>query len=135
VASSSTDGLGTYSALPQWPDEMASEDVDNRASTGASTTMPAGTDVKSENVHVDHADDIALIEVPSPSSPEPADLLTRTRTDGSAADNRLIYKVYRRRWFGLAQLVLLNIVVSWDVCISIQPPSVPPPFPQVNMSL
>ncbi|KAF2642712.1 MFS general substrate transporter [Massarina eburnea CBS 473.64] len=24
------------------------------------------------------------------------------------------YKVYKRRWFGLAQLVLLNIVVSWD---------------------
>lgn len=25
------------------------------------------------------------------------------------------YKVYKRRFFGLAQLVLLNIVVSWDV--------------------
>lgn len=25
------------------------------------------------------------------------------------------YKVYKRRWFGLAQLVLLNIAVSWDV--------------------
>lgn len=25
------------------------------------------------------------------------------------------YKVYKRRWFGLAQLILLNIVVSWDV--------------------
>lgn len=25
------------------------------------------------------------------------------------------FKVYRRRWFGLAQLVLLNVVVSWDV--------------------
>lgn len=25
------------------------------------------------------------------------------------------FKVYRRRWVGLAQLVLLNIVVSWDV--------------------
>ncbi|TVY35619.1 Solute carrier family 49 member A3 [Lachnellula subtilissima] len=24
------------------------------------------------------------------------------------------YKVYKRRWFGLVQLVLLNIVVSWD---------------------
>ncbi|KAH7396621.1 major facilitator superfamily domain-containing protein [Phaeosphaeria sp. MPI-PUGE-AT-0046c] len=24
------------------------------------------------------------------------------------------YKVYKRRWFGLAQLVLLNIVASWD---------------------
>lgn len=26
------------------------------------------------------------------------------------------FKVYKRRWFGLAQLVLLNVVVSWDVC-------------------
>lgn len=25
------------------------------------------------------------------------------------------YKVYKRRFFGLAQLVLLNIVISWDV--------------------
>jgi hypothetical protein len=25
------------------------------------------------------------------------------------------FKVYKRRWFGLAQLVLLNVVVSWDV--------------------
>ena len=29
------------------------------------------------------------------------------------------YKVYKRRWFGLMQLVLLNIVVSWDVSIPI----------------
>lgn len=27
------------------------------------------------------------------------------------------YKVYKRRWFGLVQLTLLNIVVSWDVSI------------------
>lgn len=27
----------------------------------------------------------------------------------------VVYKVYKRRWFGLAQLVLLNVVVSWDV--------------------
>lgn len=26
------------------------------------------------------------------------------------------YKVYKRRFFGLTQLVLLNVVVSWDVC-------------------
>jgi len=25
------------------------------------------------------------------------------------------YRVYKRRWFGLVQLMLLNIVVSWDV--------------------
>jgi hypothetical protein len=27
----------------------------------------------------------------------------------------VVWKVYKRRWFGLLQLVLLNIVVSWDV--------------------
>jgi hypothetical protein len=25
------------------------------------------------------------------------------------------YRVYKRRWFGLAQLTLMNIMVSWDV--------------------
>jgi hypothetical protein len=25
------------------------------------------------------------------------------------------YRVYKRRWFGLVQIVLLNILVSWDV--------------------
>lgn len=27
----------------------------------------------------------------------------------------IVWKVYKRRWFGLAQLVLLNVIVSWDV--------------------
>lgn len=26
-----------------------------------------------------------------------------------------LYKVYKRRWFGLVQLTLMNIMVSWDV--------------------
>jgi hypothetical protein len=29
------------------------------------------------------------------------------------------YRVYKRRWFGLVQLILLNIIVSWDVCRTI----------------
>lgn len=29
------------------------------------------------------------------------------------------FKVYKRRFWGLAQLVLLNIVVSWDVSLTI----------------
>jgi hypothetical protein len=29
----------------------------------------------------------------------------------------VVWKVYKRRWFGLLQLVLLNIVVSWDVSL------------------
>lgn len=33
-------------------------------------------------------------------------------------EDHVVYKVYKRRWFGLIQLVLLNIVVSWDVSTS-----------------
>ncbi len=33
--------------------------------------------------------------------------------EGDAASAR--YRVYKRRWFGLVQLTLLNIIVSWDV--------------------
>lgn len=33
----------------------------------------------------------------------------------TAAASERVYKVYKRRWFGLVELVLLNIVASWDV--------------------
>ena len=37
-----------------------------------------------------------------------------------------VYKVYKRRWFGLVQLVLLNIIVSWDVrCPKFSQPQLP----------
>ena len=34
---------------------------------------------------------------------------------GGPTSNPMEYKVYKIRWFGLVQLILLNIVVSWDV--------------------
>ncbi|TVY23333.1 Solute carrier family 49 member A3, partial [Lachnellula hyalina] len=40
-----------------------------------------------------------------------------TQLDGTVEgeeEDVVEYKVYKRRWFGLVQLVLLNIVVSWD---------------------
>lgn len=33
------------------------------------------------------------------------------------AATRGSFRVYKRRFFGLLQLVLLNIVISWDVCL------------------
>lgn len=39
----------------------------------------------------------------------------RRRGHGRDTYSHTHFKVYKRRWFGLAQLVLLNIVVSWDV--------------------
>ena len=31
------------------------------------------------------------------------------------------YRTYKRRWFGLIQLTLMNIIVSWDVSLKFQP--------------
>ena len=40
-----------------------------------------------------------------------SDLDRQVSTGGSHVE----YKVYKRRWFGLGQLILLNIVESWGV--------------------
>lgn len=38
----------------------------------------------------------------------------------AAGDAPIQYRTYKRRWFGLLQLVLMNIVVSWDVSIHLK---------------
>ena len=46
------------------------------------------------------------------------ELFTTPNGEIEGDDNlNVTYRVYRRRWFGLAQLVLLNIIASWDVSI------------------
>ncbi len=47
--------------------------------------------------------------------------VTRDGEDVALADRgqHVEYRVYKIRWFGLTQLILLNIVVSWDVSRSI----------------
>lgn len=57
-----------------------------------------------------HATDAKSTTVPHISSVEQ----TATSATTSPA-----YRVYKRRWFGLVQLILLNIIVSWDVCRTI----------------
>lgn len=39
------------------------------------------------------------------------------RERGAEQEGERVYRVYKRRWFGLVQLTLMNIVVSWDVSI------------------
>ena len=39
-----------------------------------------------------------------------------------------IYRVYKMRWFGLGQLILLNIIVSWDVSRDLLLPKIVPPI-------
>lgn len=48
--------------------------------------------------------------------------IAATGSDSAAAEAAagVEYKVYKRRWFGLMQLTLLNIIISWDVsCLSV----------------
>ena len=70
---------------------------------------------------------LLLLQTLPPQSPEYAISLFRipralstmssspAECDSSPTPSRQTYKVYKRRFWGLAQLVLLNIVVSWDV--------------------
>ncbi|KAI1078053.1 MFS general substrate transporter [Whalleya microplaca] len=51
-------------------------------------------------------------------STTPAILATDGADDAASVEDgdrgSIVYKVYKRRWFGLVQLTLLNIIVSWD---------------------
>jgi hypothetical protein len=48
------------------------------------------------------------------------ELLERERDGASGPSNSSsgsvpIYKTYKRRWLGVVQIMLMNIIVSWDV--------------------
>lgn len=81
--------------------------------------------------HLLTADEKSL-EMETMSSKNPDIVATETGPDPYGPSNSLesptrvvdefdgpllpVYRVYKRRFFGLFQLVLLNIIVSWDVC-------------------
>lgn len=47
--------------------------------------------------------------------------------EGTIAGGDTTFKVYKRRWFGLVQLVLLNIIVSWNVSSLVVQPTASQP--------
>lgn len=69
--------------------------------------LPSAADASSSTAR--DSDESAL----SPVETTPAFLSQRSLSQISS-HSPVAYKVYKRRFFGLAQLVLLNIVVSWD---------------------
>lgn len=92
---------------------------------------------------MDSASDDALYEVRSedellPTKGEPFEsrngVVQRTRSlneGGEARDaSPMMYKLYKRRWFGLIQLTLLNIIVSWNVCLTFC--LCPPPYADID---
>lgn len=46
---------------------------------------------------------------------------------GDEAQPPVVYRVYKRRWFGLLQLVLMNIIGSWGVSLTLSLPFVTSP--------
>lgn len=56
-----------------------------------------------------HADERFRTDTPEDNTSEPA----RLESNGIQVE----YRLYKRRWFGLVQLVLLNIMGSWGVSI------------------
>lgn len=70
------------------------------------------------------ADDRAAGSKPhtAPDTLELHDLNAHATSSGSLTSptdetGSMDYRLYKRRFFGLAQLVLLNVIVSWDVSL------------------
>ncbi|KAI0112481.1 major facilitator superfamily domain-containing protein [Nemania sp. FL0031] len=52
---------------------------------------------------------------PRPGSAATTEIIENAdATAGDGGEGAGVYKVYKRRWFGLVQLTLLNIIISWD---------------------
>lgn len=108
---SSGSGSGSDAMVGQshpWQELKADEAGGNveRTTTNGSASGKAADDgipieMESVNTHTEHADDEAG--------------RAGTMESGTATAAVVEYKVYKRRWFGLVQLTLLNIIVSWDV--------------------
>jgi hypothetical protein len=88
--------------------EMAADDtprsgVFHKMSSSASSTEA----LRFWRSKKDSSQDFSLQERETPSSDEQnPDIEIGTSTE---------YRTYKRRWFGLAQLTLMNIMVSWGV--------------------
>ncbi|KAF2749855.1 MFS general substrate transporter [Sporormia fimetaria CBS 119925] len=88
---------------------------DHRADTGKIATQ--------QQEEIAESNENPYRDIPSPEGARTAEIAQGEQGNGKRRRRRPFhresyshthFKVYKRRWFGLAQLVLLNIVVSWD---------------------
>ena len=93
----------------------------NRPPAGGYTALRTDEDPREDGRFPD-TDDVAgagveLRHSRSPVLKEPGNILREHEARESAEGGAEVheYRVYKRRWFGLVQLTLLNIIVSWDV--------------------
>jgi len=131
--------LGTYTtrAIPLETKTAGAEDEKakdnttaietNMAPAGGYTALRTEEDPREDGRFPDKEDvvgaDVELRHSRSPVLRDPGDTLpghgARESAEGGAEVHE--YKVYKRRWFGLVQLTLLNIIVSWDVSYMLGP--------------
>ncbi|KAI1758348.1 major facilitator superfamily domain-containing protein [Xylaria castorea] len=74
--------------------------------------LPSQVDDDDDDYFGDRAESVATAEVIEDAGAGGA--AAGNGGDDDDGSGTVVYKVYKRRWFGLAQLTLLNIVVSWD---------------------
>lgn len=97
--------------------DKAAVEVNNRESE---VTIAPGTSQTTADLDIDIAEPLseeATIKEPAVDDEKDfgaEDAPESSRTNTAEAVEVHEYKVYKRRWFGLVQLTLLNVIVSWD---------------------
>ncbi|KXT05065.1 hypothetical protein AC579_1018 [Pseudocercospora musae] len=87
----------------------------NKQPSASDSPVSKGTGTATVTVLTERYTDVPNQEAAGSSHrPGTSDSLRQVSTFNSHAGRPMEYRVYRRRWLGLVQLVLLNIVVSWD---------------------
>ncbi|KAI0878708.1 major facilitator superfamily domain-containing protein [Hypoxylon argillaceum] len=97
-------------------DDKIRDAYDQEAMRGGSKTDSASFEASRKDGHQrlpSHATDDFEPRPESIASTEVIENATGAAGDGDDGAG-VVYKVYKRRWFGLVQLTLLNIIVSWD---------------------
>jgi hypothetical protein len=98
----------------QEQERLLSEDPDWDSSTRNSIAMEPT--ISQTNGKLGAAAEVQDIPQSAGSIPnEDSSALTGSVAEFRSPNPPQEYRVYKRRWFGLLQLVLLNIIVSWDV--------------------
>lgn len=79
-------------------------------------SVPAQTGPEMDAIKTAKGPSSVHVEMSTSSNPREPTPAASGASEAMGGSGRPVYRVYKRRFFGLAQLVLLNTVVSWDVC-------------------
>ena len=89
--------------------------MEDNNSSDATCTMDSTIEEPETFAQIQTGDELLGVEERSHSFRGSGAASNHENDRASTAAPIIEYKVYRRRYFGLFQLVLLNVIVSWDV--------------------